>query len=126
MSRPTNLQRARPVIAKLYVADFDVLKRAQQTEYLQQVNHHRDHDDGVQESRNLGIHRDIGVDEPQQHADDNQEAYNIKQGHKSPLQFGTSNQRVDAGNGCRSTRCGPRGLGVCRFTKNRLCATPLS
>jgi hypothetical protein len=67
------------------VRDFDVFERPQQTEDLQQVNDHCDHDDRIQQSGNFRIHWNIGIDEPQKHADDNQETHNIEQGHKSPL-----------------------------------------
>jgi hypothetical protein len=54
------------------MSNVDIGQRVDQAEDLQQPKNDRDHDDGIQDPFDLSIHRDVGVDQPQHNADDNQ------------------------------------------------------
>jgi hypothetical protein len=54
-------------------ADLNAAKRAQHSKRLQQPEHDRNDDDDIQDVLDLSVHGDIGVDEPKQHANDDQD-----------------------------------------------------
>jgi hypothetical protein len=48
---------------------------------LQQPDDHRDHDDDIEQALDFAVHRDEGVDEPQQHPNNDQDKYDMDQWH---------------------------------------------
>ena len=50
----------------------DFSRVTQHAEAVQQPENDRDHDDGVKDRFDRSGHRNVGVDEPEQHADDDQ------------------------------------------------------
>ncbi len=57
----------------MLVADSDAAHRSQHSKGLQQPEHHRNDDHDIQDVLDLSIHGDIGVDEPKQYANDDQD-----------------------------------------------------
>lgn len=53
--------------------DLNAAKRAQHAKRLQQPEHDCDDDDDIQDVLDLSVHGDIGVDEPKQYANDDQD-----------------------------------------------------
>jgi hypothetical protein len=75
--RPTAYAREPRLIHYLLcrVADLDIFERTQKPKYLKQIDHDRDNHDRVQYPRDLRIHGDIGIDQPQKHTNHDQKTY---------------------------------------------------
>jgi hypothetical protein len=54
------------------LGDADIAGMIDDAEGIQQPHNDADHDDDVENLFNLSIHRDIVVDQPEQHTDDDQ------------------------------------------------------
>lgn len=59
----------------LDLRNTDVSAVMENAEGKQQPYHDANDDDGVEDLFDLSVHRDIGVDQPEQHADDDQGDY---------------------------------------------------
>ncbi len=55
--------------------NLDVGCPVKQSEYKKKPKNYADHYNDVEDVLNLSVHRDIGVDQPEQHADDDQGDY---------------------------------------------------
>ena len=64
-------------------ADFS--RVTQDAEAVQEPDDDRDHDNEVENGFNRRSHGDVGVDEPQQHANDDQGEDDSDKRHKGPL-----------------------------------------
>jgi hypothetical protein len=63
------------------MADLDVFKGAQEPDNLKQVDHHRNHNNRVQDAFDFAIHGNVGVHEPEKHADNDQNSDDINERH---------------------------------------------
>ena len=52
--------------------DLDIVGMRDDAKGIQQPHHDTNHDDGVKNFFDLAVHRDVGIDQPEQHADDDQ------------------------------------------------------
>src|SRR5471032_2740938 len=69
------------------MADFEIFEGTKESEYLKQVDYHRDHDNRVQDIFDLGIHGNVGTYEPEEHSSNDQHADDINQRHENSLLF---------------------------------------
>jgi hypothetical protein len=69
----------------MLAADMNAVQRTQHSENLQKPYHNSNHDNYIQDVFDLCIHRYVGVDEPKQHANHNQDDNQINEGHKNLL-----------------------------------------
>jgi hypothetical protein len=53
-------------------ADVNIGERTQKAKSLQQPQHHANHNDGIEDTFNGTVHWNIVVDEPKEHANNNQ------------------------------------------------------
>lgn len=69
-----NVLRCRPVL------DFDI-QSIQQTKCLQQPQDYRYQYHHIEDAFDFAVHRDVVVDQPEQHTYDNQDDYDIQESH---------------------------------------------
>jgi hypothetical protein len=60
---------------------MDVARMAENAKDRQQPHDDTNHDDDVENFFNLPVHRDVGIDQPEQHANDNQSDGDSNQWH---------------------------------------------
>jgi len=63
----------------------DVSALPKHTEGIEQPDDHRDHDDDIHNVLNLSVHRDVFIDDPEKHADDEKSYYDCEKRHDLPL-----------------------------------------
>ena len=56
------------------MADFDIFKSPEESEDLEQIDHHRNHDNRIQDVFDFAVHRSVGVCEPEKKSNDDQHA----------------------------------------------------
>src|SRR6185503_14805857 len=67
------------------MTDLDILEGAEKSENLQQVDDHRDHNDGIQDTFDFAVHGNVVVYEPEEHSDNDQDTDDIEEGHEVVL-----------------------------------------
>ena len=72
------------LLGLLHLGNPDISRVADHAESVQQPDDDRDDDDGVEDALNRSLHRDVGVDEPEQHANDDKSQDDRDEGHKWP------------------------------------------
>jgi hypothetical protein len=68
----------------VHLRNFDVSAVVKYAKGKQDPDNDANHDDGVDNRFDLSVHRNIGVDEPEQYADDNQGENERNQRHRAP------------------------------------------
>lgn len=69
------------------MADLYVFKGTKKSEYLKQVDEHRNHDNRIQDAFDLCIHWDVCIYKPEEHSDNDQHANDINQRQNNSLLF---------------------------------------
>ena len=71
-SRLHQRQARKNISSLLNARDADASCVAEDAEDVQKPEDNANHDDNIEYLLNLSVHRDVGVDQPEQHADDDQ------------------------------------------------------
>jgi hypothetical protein len=64
------------------MADLDVFEGTKEPDNLKQVDHHRNHNNRVQDAFDFAIHGNVGVHEPEKHSDNDQQSDDINERHE--------------------------------------------
>jgi hypothetical protein len=64
-----------------YMADFDIFECAEESEDLEQIDHHRNHGNRIQDAFDFAVHRNVGAYEPEKISDNDQHADDINETH---------------------------------------------
>ena len=67
------------------MAHFEIFEGAKKPEDLEQVDHHDDHHNSIQNTLNLAVHRDVRIHKPEEHSDNNQNTDEINERHRIVL-----------------------------------------
>jgi len=71
---------------------MNIFDASEQAESLQQPDNDTDHHDGVEDAFDRPVHGNVGIDEPQQHADDDKNDDQIHEWHEAhPRECGKEN-----------------------------------
>lgn len=70
------------------MTDLDVFEGPPKPKCPQQVEHNRNDNNRVQDAFDFSIHGDVGVHQPKQHPDDDQNGYDVDKGHGVVFPFG--------------------------------------
>ncbi len=60
------------------MSDSKAVQSAHKAEDLQQPNNDNDDDNDIQDALDLSVHRYVGIDEPEQYTNDDQNKYDMK------------------------------------------------
>jgi hypothetical protein len=63
------------------MADFDAFEGAKESEYLEQIDHHRNHNNRVQDAFDFAVHGNVGVYQPEEYSDNDQYTDDINERH---------------------------------------------
>jgi len=67
------------------MTDLDILEGAEKSENLQQVDDHRDHNDGIQDTFDFAVHGNVVVYQPEKDSDNDQHTDDVNERHEIAL-----------------------------------------